>query len=428
MAVLSQLLGNRDLAWEDNLEKGRIWVYQEGNEYTTKFCMNGTGGCWCWKSPGTGKVVIEAWGASGSGSKSCCCAKGTPGNPGAYVRKCICVDNTNWMCGCIGFSCGNADAEQFRNCSQPTMLSWTGCAIYPQYLQPLNPLELNGQDSWKGNNPWGLGNQETFGTVEYHTPGGYYQGGPTCIGTGNCVCTGGFGGAGNGCNGQSNLCCATGASCGCICAQGGKAGYSICSNNPSPFTCFQSGPNFCATAVGMFNQCNPQYSQCGIVCNMRTSRCTNWNWYDIACGFGGDVNCCGMFSCVTMLNCVMNCNCASQHHIHTSAGKYATEGSVLSFTPAEDSQMARSSGMNITGQRMLNASGSRWPSYGFVNACYNSFSGCNCYEDMGCHPMNPAGTPGMGALPCGDVRDHGTRGGHGAVRIKFIPDEGATAY
>jgi hypothetical protein len=34
----------------------------------------------------------------------------------------------------------------------------------------------------------------------------------------------------------------------------------------------------------------------------------------------------------------------------------------------------------------------------------------------------------MGALPCDQVRDHGVRGGHGAVRIKFIPDEGATAY
>ena len=31
MAKLTQLLGNRELAWEDNLEKGRIWAYTDGN-------------------------------------------------------------------------------------------------------------------------------------------------------------------------------------------------------------------------------------------------------------------------------------------------------------------------------------------------------------------------------------------------------------
>lgn len=413
MAILSQLLGNRDLTWEDNLEKGRIWVYQEGNEYTTKFCMNGTGGCWCWRSPGTGKVVIEVWGAAGSGARSCCCAKGYPGNPGAYVRKCICVNSTNFVCGCNGFSCGNADSQQFRGCSEPTMVCWTGCAPYANYLQPTTPQDLNADDSWKGNNPWGIGNQEPLGTVQYCTPGGYFQGGPAC---GPAAC-----------NGQSQLCCVTGATAGCLCAQGGRGGYTNCAPNASPYTCNQSA-SYCGTQIGMNHRCNFGPSECGIICNHYHSRCTQWNWNYIACGFGGDVNCCGMFSCQTLLNCTMICNCATQSHVHTSAGKYATEGQVMTFTPAQDSIMARGSGMNITGQKYMSGSASRWPSYGYVNACYNGFSGCNCYEDMGCHPINPAGTPGVGAFPCDQVRDHGVRGGHGAVRIKFIPDVGETSY
>jgi hypothetical protein len=62
MAKLTQLLGNRELALEDNLEKGRIYVYTEGNMYT-EFC-NG----FCWKPPGCGLAIIEAWGAAGSGA------------------------------------------------------------------------------------------------------------------------------------------------------------------------------------------------------------------------------------------------------------------------------------------------------------------------------------------------------------------------
>jgi len=94
MTTLTQLLGNRELAFEDNLEKGRIWVYSEGNMYTG-FC-NG----FCWKPPGTGTAVIEIWGAAGSGAKMCCCGAGLPGNPPAYVKKtvCVCPSNFLWLC------------------------------------------------------------------------------------------------------------------------------------------------------------------------------------------------------------------------------------------------------------------------------------------------------------------------------------------
>jgi hypothetical protein len=34
--------------------------------------------------------------------------------------------------------------------------------------------------------------------------------------------------------------------------------------------------------------------------------------------------------------------------------------------------------------------------------------------------MLPAGVPAPGSTPCSSVRDHGLRGGHGAVKIRFI--------
>ena len=85
MARLTDLLGNRELVKEQQLERGRIFVFSEGNMYTS-FCN-----CVCWRPPGVGCVVIDVWGASGSGAKMCCCGSGIPGNPGSFARKCICV-------------------------------------------------------------------------------------------------------------------------------------------------------------------------------------------------------------------------------------------------------------------------------------------------------------------------------------------------
>lgn len=112
---------------EQNLETGKVWVYNEAT-VRTKFYN-----CWCWKSPGTGKAIIEAWGAGGSASRICCCGAGLPGNSGAYSKKTICVDANTNIRGCNGWSCGNSDVLCFRGCSEPTMLCWcvgascTGC-------------------------------------------------------------------------------------------------------------------------------------------------------------------------------------------------------------------------------------------------------------------------------------------------------------
>ena len=69
MASLKGLLQSRAPApSEENLEKGKIWSYSTTSSYSTY------PGCFCWISPGTGNVEIEAIGAGGSGSRMCCCS------------------------------------------------------------------------------------------------------------------------------------------------------------------------------------------------------------------------------------------------------------------------------------------------------------------------------------------------------------------
>jgi hypothetical protein len=47
---------------------------------------------------------------------------------------------------------------------------------------------------------------------------------------------------------------------------------------------------------------------------------------------------------------------------------------------------------------------------------------------QGCNPFLPYGVPGGAAFPCGEVRDHGMRGGMGMVRIKYTPTDGGNTY
>lgn len=105
---------------ETNLEKGRIWSYTAGTEYN-----NFTTGV-CWTAPATGKAIIDIWGAGGSGAKMCCCGAGIPGNPGAWVRKCVCVVAGCVICGQPGRSCNNSNDLCFRGCSEATCLCWNG--------------------------------------------------------------------------------------------------------------------------------------------------------------------------------------------------------------------------------------------------------------------------------------------------------------
>ena len=43
---------------------------------------------------------------------------GLPGNSGAYVKKTVVMSPGDYICGCLGQSCGNSDSLCFRGCSE----------------------------------------------------------------------------------------------------------------------------------------------------------------------------------------------------------------------------------------------------------------------------------------------------------------------
>tara|TARA_B100000676_G_C18091101_1_gene859851 strand:+ start:7008 stop:7976 length:969 start_codon:yes stop_codon:yes gene_type:complete len=115
MATLKGLLIQRNTAvpQEENLEKGYIWSWTPGSDFTN-FC-NGI----CWTAPANGAALIEIWGAGGSGSRMCCCGDGLPGNAGAYVKKSIQVEQGDTVTGCTGMPC-YAHPLCFSGCSNAT--------------------------------------------------------------------------------------------------------------------------------------------------------------------------------------------------------------------------------------------------------------------------------------------------------------------
>lgn len=123
MAALSDIIKKRQQAPDlgrNGLEQGKIFVYQTSTQ-ETQYWNN----CFCWSAPGNGTAVIEIWGASGSSAKQCCCASGTPGNPGAYAKKTVCVNSGNWIRGIVGMACGyRADFDLcFKGCSESTCIT-----------------------------------------------------------------------------------------------------------------------------------------------------------------------------------------------------------------------------------------------------------------------------------------------------------------
>ena len=203
---------------------------------------------------------------------------------------------------------------------------------------------------------------------------------------------------GRDCNGQTT---------GCMCAQGGRGGLSICTTAASAWCCFYAA-GFCGTKTLNDN--------CGVICNY----CVNgvgWN----ACAYGGDFNCCGGFSCMSFFGCQSACMCLYQTHLAVSPGVVSTKGTVLTFGVENSNEFANWSGQGIyQAMNALNAV-SRWPSQGTQFASPWGFSGaCGCYDNDGCVRNLPVGVPAPPPYPCVEVRDHAHAGGDGAVRIKFI--------
>ena len=316
MASLVTILKNRaPIRVEDNLETGQVWLYTAGTEYT-----NFNSG-FCWRAPGTGTAVIEAWGAGGPGSRMCCCGYGLPGNAGAYVKKTITVQSGCYICGSVGFP-AYASSLCFSGCGDASCICWFGC----------------------GTN-------------------------------------------------------------GCICARGGRGGTSFCSTGTSAWCCYYAN-GFCG------NKCNGD--NCGLICN----HCSG-GWEAI--GFGGDVNCCGQIGCTSFFGCYPTCFCYYYYHVPTGAGMFAENGVLVTYTADSDGTPSGNwSGNSLFGYFTSLNSASRAPHAAHpVVSCWRSDRSCGCYEMQGCNPYTPIASGGLPPQPCGDVRDHGVRGGWGAVRIRF---------
>jgi hypothetical protein len=96
-------------------------------------------------------------------------------------------------------------------------------------------------------------------------------------------------------------------------------------------------------------------------------------------------------------------------------------GGVVQYGMSDDSAHSRWSGMGqFEAQAMINGAG-KSPGQGLTwKACYQGDTSCGCYNANGCQSTLPYGVGGPGPQPCPGVRDHATRGGMGAIRIKFI--------
>lgn len=221
-----------------------------------------------------------------------------------------------------------------------------------------------------------------------------------------------------GCSQSTNICYDAACCNGCMCAMGGRGGWSFCSCNSATYTpyCRFIGCCFAGTAIGS--------GGCGIICNYTDYPTAGFNATDwMACAYGGDVNCCGGWSCTHFTHCNACCYCCRRQYIEIAAGVFSTCRSRIVLNHA----CSNSSG---AGTHYFNAlypalSGlSRSPTTGTpIGYCWTPTAGanmCGCYEGTSCGIMLGVGVPGPGASFQNDIRDHALRGGVGLVRIQFI--------
>ena len=200
---------------------------------------------------------------------------------------------------------------------------------------------------------------------------------------------------------------ANGSNTGCMCAQGGRGGISYCSTGTDAYCCFTAGGFYTTLGVN---------GNCGIVCN----KCCSGGW--CAQAYGGDTNCPGGFSCVSFLGASgSSCPCSTHFHMQGPAGYFSKCGVVVSFNSDDGNGFANWSGQGRGQYAQALAGASRWPQMGsFFATCWGFSGNCGCYENEGCMNLLPPGFPSAGPHPCPGVRDHASKGGNGAIRIKFI--------
>jgi hypothetical protein len=108
-------------------------------------------------------------------------------------------------------------------------------------------------------------------------------------------------------------------------------------------------------------------------------------------------------------------------YVKTSPGTFSTCGAVLSFQRETETGYSMGPGNGLMQElSALNSAGRNPIRGGYWAGCWTSARGCNCYEDSQCTSHLPYGIPAISGSPCPGVRDHGWRGGNGALRVTFI--------
>ena len=314
MANLSDLIEARTTAGgeESNLAAGSIIYATENNRSPSFECYVQ----WC--ACAAGKIIVEIWGAAGSSSRVCCCGISLPGNPPAYAKKEIAVNQGTCVCWCIGHPCGSGDNQ--INCSDPTML---------------------------------------------------------CVKNNN---------AGNF----------------CMCAEGGRGGYGICHNGSSSAACcFVSGWSFCNTLT----------NGCGWICNY----CSG---LFIPNAYGGDVNCPGQYSRLYLGSCSSGSTQCWFAEVKTAAGIFGTCPATIQ--QRNDCCDERTGGQQNPYIQAIAVTSKQPQMGGHVNGCWFGSQVCGCYEMSMCTQAYGPGIPGPSLIPCSNNKNHGAKGGAGAVKINFI--------
>jgi hypothetical protein len=110
-----------------------------------------------------------------------------------------------------------------------------------------------------------------------------------------------------------------------------------------------------------------------------------------------------------------------QDHIAIPPGIIGTEGANLTYARECYSMQTGGTGdglNQIVGH--LAGAARRGGTYIVTAQCWNSNRTCGCYEHNHCYGHLPPAIPAQGAMTASSVRDYGSRGGPGLVRIKFI--------
>jgi len=99
---------------------------------------------------------------------------------------------------------------------------------------------------------------------------------------------------------------------------------------------------------------------------------------------------------------------------------HAENGANIVFTQDDDNEHTQWSGNGMHAEAHTLNFTSKSPTGGIPwTICYNGMQACGCYDSQGCTLIFPYGVPGNQPWPCPDVRDHGRRGGMGAIRLTY---------